>query len=221
MVGVLFILNFNMKEVIMTTISIESTGLKIQISDNAYKTKQKSKQSIVQLVKRTLSPHSCGKFTKFIKHIWVDKSDNIHIEDLDDKFPFTQFSKDIKDFLDGEYKFDKRVGSPKNLNEAMDVSMDYLKSGSMYVLFTKDFANIMGFVKLNFSSKKNPDSIFVQLLYVKPEYRRQGIATELLEYAENLGIDKGKKKMEIGVFTKNIPALNAYLKYGFEYKDKS
>ena len=180
------------------------------------KTKQKSNQPIIRLVKRTLSSHGHGKFTKFIKHIWVDKSDNIRIEDLDNKFPFTQFSRDIKDFLDGEYEFDKRVGSPENLDKAMDISMDYLKSGSMYVLFTKDFSNIMGFVKLNSSSKKNPDSIFVQLLYVKPEYRRQGIATELLEYAENLGIDKGKKKMEIGVFRKNIPALNAYLQYGFK-----
>ena len=182
-------------------------------------TKQKSKQPIIQLVKRTLSRHDYGKFTNFIKHVWVDKSDNIHIEGSDNRFPFIQFSKDIKDFLDGEYEFDKRVGSPENLDKAMDVSMDYLKSGSMYILFTKDFANIMGFIKLNVSSKKNPDSIFVQLLYVKPEYRRQGMATELLEYAENLGIDKGKEKMEIGVFRKNIPALNAYLKYGFEDKE--
>lgn len=180
------------------------------------KTEQKLKQPVIRLAKKNLSPHGYGKFTKFIKHIWVDKSDNIHIEDLDNRFPFTQFSKDIKDFFDGEHKFDKSVDSLENLDKAMDVSMDYLKSGSMYVLFTKDFANIMGFVKLNFSSKKNSDSVFVQLLYVKPEYRRQGIATELLEYAENLGIDKGKEKMEIGVFRKNIPALNAYLKYGFE-----
>ncbi len=182
-------------------------------------TKQKSKQPIIQLVKRPLSHHDYSKFTKSIKHVWVDKSDNIHIDDSDNEFSFIQFSKDIKDFLDGEYEFDKRVGSPENLDKAMDVSMDYLKSGFMHVLFTKDFANIMGFIKLNFSSKKNPDSVFVQLLYVKPEYRRQGIATELLEYAENLGIDKGKDKMEIGVFRKNIPALNAYLKYGFEDKE--
>ena len=201
----------------MNVTFFDSNGKVVFSVENvSIKTKQKSNQPVIQLVKRTLSSHGHGKFTKFIKHIWVDKSDNIRIEDLDDKFPFTQFSKDIKDFFDGEYKFDKRVGSPENLDKAMDISMDYLKSGSMYVLFTKDFSNIMGFVKLNSSSKKNPNSVLVQLLYVKPEYRRQGIATELLEYAENLGIDKGKKKMEIGVFRKNIPALNTYLQYGFE-----
>lgn len=56
----------------------------------------------------------------------------------------------------------------------------------------------------------------VFLLYVKPPYRRQGIATALLEKAQTWAINRGDRQIGLQVFGNNQPALSLYRRLGFQ-----
>lgn len=51
---------------------------------------------------------------------------------------------------------------------------------------------------------------------VLPEYRRKGIATQLIEEMLRLSAEKGCKICELEVNTENAPAVDLYKKCGFE-----
>lgn len=54
------------------------------------------------------------------------------------------------------------------------------------------------------------------LVYVKPEHRYQGIATALLQIAQNWAKARGDRHIGLQVFCNNQPALNLYHRLGFE-----
>jgi len=54
------------------------------------------------------------------------------------------------------------------------------------------------------------------LLYVMPEYRRQGIGTALIEYAEDWAIQRGDRQIGLQVFQSNTPALSLYHQLGYQ-----
>jgi GNAT superfamily N-acetyltransferase len=53
------------------------------------------------------------------------------------------------------------------------------------------------------------------LLYVVPEYRRQGIATHLLHLAQTRAEARGDRQIGLQVFLENQPAFNLYQGFGF------
>lgn len=53
-------------------------------------------------------------------------------------------------------------------------------------------------------------------LYVKGEYRRRGIASNLIAHAKKWVEDKKIKNLYINVLEQNIDAMNLYYKNGFE-----
>lgn len=56
----------------------------------------------------------------------------------------------------------------------------------------------------------------VFLLYVIPEYRRQGIGTALMRYAENWAKKRGDRQIGLQVFPSNQTALNLYNHLGYQ-----
>ncbi|MBD2343180.1 GNAT family N-acetyltransferase [Anabaena subtropica FACHB-260] len=54
------------------------------------------------------------------------------------------------------------------------------------------------------------------LLYVLPEHRRRGIATALMQYAENWAKQRGDRQIGLQVFQSNPPALNLYNHLGYQ-----
>lgn len=54
------------------------------------------------------------------------------------------------------------------------------------------------------------------LLYVLPEYRRQGIGSALMRYAEDWAKARGDHQIGLQVFQFNQPALNLYQQLGYE-----
>jgi GNAT superfamily N-acetyltransferase len=56
----------------------------------------------------------------------------------------------------------------------------------------------------------------VFLLYVLPEYRRQGIGSALMRYAEDWARARGDRQIGLQVFQFNQPALNLYQQLGYE-----
>ena len=82
------------------------------------------------------------------------------------------------------------------------------------------------FVKLKeqvvgmFVIREKPEALYINSLAVAPEYRRLGIATYILNYANKLAKQLGKKWLELSVLKVNIPALRLYMKVGFTEKKK-
>lgn len=83
------------------------------------------------------------------------------------------------------------------------------------------------FVKLKeqvvgmFVIREKPEALYINSLAVAPEYRRLGIATYILNYANKLAKQLDKKWLELSVLKVNIPALRLYMKVGFaEKKEK-
>ncbi|MBE9190832.1 GNAT family N-acetyltransferase [Gloeocapsopsis crepidinum LEGE 06123] len=54
------------------------------------------------------------------------------------------------------------------------------------------------------------------LLYVVPEYRKKGIGTALMQYAEAWAKKRGDRQIGLQVFQCNQPALNLYNQIGYE-----
>lgn len=58
------------------------------------------------------------------------------------------------------------------------------------------------------------------LIYVTPEHRRQGIATALIQVAEDWVITRGDRRLGLQVFESNQPALNLYDNLGFKTQSR-
>ncbi|HEY9617613.1 MAG TPA: GNAT family N-acetyltransferase [Microcoleaceae cyanobacterium] len=56
----------------------------------------------------------------------------------------------------------------------------------------------------------------VFLLYVAPEYRRQGIGTALMQQAEAWARSRGDRQIGLQVFQTNQPAVNLYHQLGYQ-----
>ncbi|NEO97338.1 MAG: GNAT family N-acetyltransferase [Symploca sp. SIO2E9] len=54
------------------------------------------------------------------------------------------------------------------------------------------------------------------LLYVMPEYRRQGIGSALMRHAEEWARARGDRQLGLQVFQNNQPALNLYHQLGYQ-----
>lgn len=54
------------------------------------------------------------------------------------------------------------------------------------------------------------------LLYVMPDYRRQGIGKALMQFAEQWAIKRGDRQIGLQVFLANQPALNLYQQLGYQ-----
>lgn len=75
---------------------------------------------------------------------------------------------------------------------------------------------IYGFLKYEKGNFVKENVGFIDALYVKDEYRKQGIASQLIEEFYKWCDLKNIKYVEIGSFVKNEAAFSLYKKFGFE-----
>ncbi len=68
-----------------------------------------------------------------------------------------------------------------------------------------------------FAIKESHGSLLLVSLGVAKKYRRLGIGTCILRYAEKIAEREGKRWLEVGVLRKNIHAQQFYTKYGFSF----
>jgi len=64
------------------------------------------------------------------------------------------------------------------------------------------------------------EALFINSLAVSPECRRLGIATHILIYAEELAMRLRRKRLELSVLKRNIPAQKLYKRFGFAKKEE-
>jgi ribosomal protein S18 acetylase RimI-like enzyme len=71
-----------------------------------------------------------------------------------------------------------------------------------------------------FVIREKLEALYINSLAVAPEHRRLGIATYILNHANNLAKQLDKKWLELSVLKVNIPALRLYMKLGFAEKEE-
>jgi ribosomal protein S18 acetylase RimI-like enzyme len=62
------------------------------------------------------------------------------------------------------------------------------------------------------------DALHISSLAVAPEYRRLGIAKQILNFSAKIAKKRGKRWLELTVLKKNTPARRLYEKSGFVKK---
>ncbi len=87
---------------------------------------------------------------------------------------------------------------------------DYMQKYECYVAQTKN-AGIVGFIMNGIEHDKISE---IGMLYVRPEYQRQGIGTMLVDYFCNIRKKSNYKQCVVWTI-KNGPSINFYNKMGF------
>ena len=78
-------------------------------------------------------------------------------------------------------------------------------------------SDILGFITLN--PRKFDETLFIEELFVKENYRNTGIGSILLDFTDYLALKKFKyKKIQLSVHESNECAKKLYIKKGFNYK---
>jgi hypothetical protein len=62
--------------------------------------------------------------------------------------------------------------------------------------------------------------IFLEDLFVEPEYRGRGIGKALLEHVAAIAVEKGCQRFEWAVLDWNTPAIEFYRAMGAEFMDE-
>jgi len=68
--------------------------------------------------------------------------------------------------------------------------------------------------------REKPGTLFLANLAVAPEYRRRGLATQILNYSLRMARRMGKSWLELSVLKKNTSARSLYEKMGFVKKEE-
>lgn len=85
--------------------------------------------------------------------------------------------------------------------------------------FVYDDEQLAGYIKVNVnaaqSEQMSDDSLEVERIYVRPDFKRRGIGKYMLEQAITIAKEKKKSQVWLGVWEKNMNALAFYQKMGF------
>jgi ribosomal protein S18 acetylase RimI-like enzyme len=84
----------------------------------------------------------------------------------------------------------------------------HLKGKRYFVKFEKHIVGV-------FILREKPEVLYISSLAVAPNYRRFGVGTRILKYAERAAGRMGKKWLELSVLKINTPARRLYEKTGF------
>lgn len=90
--------------------------------------------------------------------------------------------------------------------------MEYVEEPRVFVAQLGD--KQVGWIELGFHKWNNRMRIWEFL--VKEEFRRRGIGTLLMKQAVKVAKEKGARMLVLETQTCNVPAINFYLKHGFE-----
>jgi len=72
----------------------------------------------------------------------------------------------------------------------------------------------VGWIELGYHKWNNTMRVWEFL--VEEEFRERGIGTLLMKYAVKIAKERGARMLVLETQTNNVPAINFYLKFGFE-----
>ncbi len=116
----------------------------------------------------------------------------------------------------------KALAAYENLADAVTGDAETLKShlfnepAYAEVLVSQWQDKIVGFALFfsNYSTFLTQPGIYLEDLFVLPEYRRQGIGTSLLKAVAQIAMERGAGRLEWSVLDWNQPAIAFYEKIG-------
>ena len=137
--------------------------------------------------------------------------------------------KSIQEIAINSYRFNftKLYDDPEDLNRYLKHEYEYSAlSKSILTAHTNwYFAELsnrekIGIIKISEQALLNlshspDDSLFIEKIYISPNYTGQGHGAEILLQLENLAIKKNKKYMWLEVLSLNVQAIHFYQKHGF------
>jgi ribosomal protein S18 acetylase RimI-like enzyme len=94
---------------------------------------------------------------------------------------------------------------------------------SEFYFIISDQKNV-GYLKLNFSEAQNElreeISVEIERIYILMEFQRKKMGEALLRFAIERALRNNAAYLWLGVWEKNLPAINFYNKHGFDAFDK-
>ncbi|TPR19574.1 GNAT family N-acetyltransferase [Apilactobacillus timberlakei] len=144
-----------------------------------------------------------------IKNDNVDTLRDISIETFRDTFGDYNSEKDMQNYFDTAYNVDELK---KEINEQ--------NSNFKFVFCDHKLA---GYLKLNIgdaqSELKVKNALEVERIYIKKEFKRNGLGTFLINYAMEQAKKNGLSTVWLGVWEKNEAAIHFYKRMGFREFD--
>lgn len=123
-----------------------------------------------------------------------------------DTFAADNSAANMQDYLEGAY------GS--------DTLRRELQNPKSFFYFACDNKKLLAYLKLNIGTAQSEEiaqnALEIERIYVKKEYKHQGIGTLLFQKALEVAKEQEKSSVWLGVWEKNDAALNFYKKLGFE-----
>lgn len=107
------------------------------------------------------------------------------------------------------------TGSLEDLNQGLFGERPYAQA---IVAQVENRTVAMAIFFYNFSTFLMKPGLYLEDLFVLPEYRRQGIGQALLAYLSKLALEQGCGRLEWSVLDWNTPALDFYRQLGAELK---
>ena len=114
----------------------------------------------------------------------------------------------------------------KYINEhiTLDIISTELTNSDIYYFLLKSEKEVLGYLKLNTNASQTEDlgesTIEIERIYIRKQYQNHNLGKLLLEKAMELGVQLEKSFIWLGVWEKNIKAINFYKKSGFIPFDK-
>lgn len=107
------------------------------------------------------------------------------------------------------------VGNPEDLHQHLFGERPYAEA-----LIARVEGQAAGFALFfhNFSTFLMRPGLYLEDLFVLPDYRRQGIGRALLRYLAQLAVERGCGRLEWNVLDWNAPAIAFYEQMGAEIK---
>jgi GNAT superfamily N-acetyltransferase len=104
------------------------------------------------------------------------------------------------------------------VEERIEAVKRWIKNNENYIYvyeddITKIIKGMMGIDKCYDEDKQ--EAFELHILYVEPEFSRDGIGTKLIEYFENIGKINKKNELVVWVLEENKIGINFYKKKGF------
>ncbi|MBN1409495.1 MAG: GNAT family N-acetyltransferase [Spirochaetales bacterium] len=97
--------------------------------------------------------------------------------------------------------------TPERLREYLQ------KDVALFGLFKMDA--MIGCIAME-KSRNNPGEYYIERLAVLPEERHQGYGSRLLNFIENLIIEKGGNRSSVGIINENAVLKGWYIKSGYQ-----
>ena len=122
----------------------------------------------------------------------------------------------IKDLAEYEHMLDEVVATEALLTEWI------FQKEKAEVIFVLEDGNEVGFALFfhNFSTFLGRAGLYLEDLYVKPEYRHKGYGKGLLKKLAQIAVERGCGRLEWWCLDWNQPSIDFYLSLGAEAMDE-